>query len=194
MARSARRTRKKPIFSGGRAIRLLSLDVDGVLTDGGLYYADDGTVSRKFNVRDGVGIQRILARGIEVAIVSAGTSGSIPHRAKTLGIRHALSGVPDKLAAVEKLCRQIGCTMAEVAHVGDDLNDVALLKAVGWPLSVADAVPEARAVARYVTRRRGGEGAVREICDLLFVASGKKSSIAGSKPPLRSGGRRGGHG
>ncbi len=187
MAQSARRTRKKPIFPGGRAIRLLSLDVDGVLTDGGLYYADDGTVSRKFNVRDGVGIQRVMALGIEVAIVSAGTSGSIHHRAKTLGIRHALSGVSDKLAAVRKLCRDLGCTLAEAAHVGDDLNDVALLKAVGLPLSVADAAPQARAAALYVTRRGGGEGAVREICDFLIAAPGGKNLPSRSKPRLRSG-------
>lgn len=188
MAKSTRRTRKKQGLPGGRAIRLLSLDVDGVLTDGGLYYADDGTVSRKFNVRDGVGIQRVMALGIEVAIVSAGTSGSIPHRAKTLGIRRALSGVSDKLAAVKKLCRDLGCTLADAAHVGDDLNDVALLKAVGLPFSVADAAPEARAAARYVTRRRGGDGAVREICDLLAAASGGPKRLPRSKSRARGDG------
>lgn len=187
MAKPARRTRKRTAVSAGRsldrfkAIRLLSLDVDGVLTDGGLYYADDGTVSRKFNVRDGVGIKRVLALGIAVAIVSAGTTQSIDHRARTLGVRHVMTGVENKRAAIEKLCRDLGCALAETAHVGDDLNDLPLLEAVGLPLSVADAVPEARAAARYVTRRRGGEGAVREICDLLASARG------GGKRAPRSG-------
>lgn len=187
MAESARRTRKRTAGSAGRsldrfkAIRLLSLDVDGVLTDGGLYYADDGTVSRKFSVRDGVGIKRVLALGIAVAIVSAGTTRSIRHRARTLGVRHVMIGVDDKRAAIEKLCRDLGCALAETAHVGDDLNDVPLLEAVGLPLSVADAVPEARAAARYVARRRGGDGAVREICDLFSAARG------GGKRAPRSG-------
>ncbi|MSP80951.1 MAG: HAD family hydrolase [Rhodospirillales bacterium] len=152
-----------------KGIRLLSLDVDGVLTDGGVYYGDNETVSRKFNVRDGVGIQKVLGRGIEVAFVSAGTIGtrSIHHRARTLGVRHVLTGVADKRAEVEKLCRKLEVPMAAVAHVGDDLNDLPLLKAVGVPLTVADAAPEIRASAHYVTRRPGGEGAVREICDLL---------------------------
>ena len=148
-------------------IRLLSLDVDGVLTDGGVYYGENGTVTRKFNVRDGVGIQKVLARDIEVAFVSAGTTRSIHHRARTLGVRHVLTGVADKQAEVEKLCRKLKVPMAAVAHVGDDVNDLPLLEAAGVSFTVADAVPEVRASADYVTRRPGGEGAVREICDLL---------------------------
>jgi 3-deoxy-D-manno-octulosonate 8-phosphate phosphatase (KDO 8-P phosphatase) len=151
-------------------IRLLSLDVDGVLTDGGLYYGDDGTVARKFNVRDGVGIKRVLALGVEVAFVSAGTTQSIHHRARTLGVRHVIAGVADKRAEVGKLCRRLGMTLAAVAHVGDDLNDVPLMKAAGLALTVPGAVPEALAAAQHVTRRPGGDGAVREICDLIASA------------------------
>lgn len=156
-------------------LRLLSLDVDGVLTDGGLYYGDDGTVIRKFNVRDGVGIKRVLALGIEVAFVSAGTTQSIYHRARTLGVRHVMSGVTDKRVEVEKLCRKLGLQLAAVAHVGDDLNDVPLMKAAGLGLTVPGAVPEALAVAHYVTRRHGGEGAIREICDLIAAAVNPKA-------------------
>lgn len=149
-----------------KSIRLLTLDVDGVLTDGGLYYGDDGSVSRKFTVHDGVGINRVRALGVEVAFVSAGKTRSIHHRARALGVRHVLSGVADKHTEVVKLCRKLGVALAAVAHVGDDLNDLSLLRAVGLPLSVPNAVPEVRAFAHYVTRRSGGEGAVREICDL----------------------------
>ncbi len=156
-------------------IRLLSLDVDGVLTDGGLYYGDDGTIARKFNVRDGVGVKRVLALGVEVAFVSAGTTRSIHHRARTLGVRHVMSGVADKRAEVAKLCRKLGLTLAAVAHVGDDLNDLPLLKAAGLALSVPGAVPDARAAAHYVTRRNGGDGAVREICDLIVAAANPKA-------------------
>ncbi len=161
-----------------KTIRLLSLDVDGVLTDGGLYYGDNGSVARKFNVQDGVGIKRVLALGVEIAFVSAGTTQSIHHRARTLGVRHVLSGVADKRAEIVKLCRGLGVPLAAVAHVGDDFNDLPLLKAVGLPLSVPNAVPEARASAHYITRRRGGEGAVREVCDLLAgdANRGTKSS------------------
>jgi 3-deoxy-D-manno-octulosonate 8-phosphate phosphatase (KDO 8-P phosphatase) len=164
------------------------LDVDGVLTDGGLYYGDNGTVARKFNVQDGVGIKRVLARGVEVAFVSAGTTQSIHHRARTLGVRHILSGITDKCVEIEKLCRRLDVPLAAVAHVGDDLNDVPLLEAVGLPLSVPNAVPEARASAHYVTRRCGGAGAVREICDLLAAERPR-----GAKSKNRSV-RRGGDG
>jgi 3-deoxy-D-manno-octulosonate 8-phosphate phosphatase (KDO 8-P phosphatase) len=165
----ARKGRKLGIAALKRrleGVRLLALDVDGVLTDGGVYYGENGTVSRKFNVRDGVGIQKVLRRGVEVAFVSAGTTRSIHYRARTLGVRHVLTGVADKRAEVEKLCRKLKVPMAAVAHVGDDLNDLPLLAAVGTPLTVADAAPEIRAAALYVTRRQGGAGAVREICDL----------------------------
>lgn len=167
------------------SIRFLSLDVDGVLTDGGLYYGDNGTVARKFNVQDGVGIKRVLALGIEVAFVSAGTTQSIHLRARTLGVRHVLSGVTDKHAEVEKLCRKLGVPLAAVAHVGDDLNDLPLLKAVGLALTVPNAVPEARAFAHYVTRRPGGEGAVREVCDLL--AAGENRGPRSHHRPVRDG-------
>jgi len=178
MAKQAPHTRKRhspttaTVRSRMRAIRLLSLDVDGVLTDGGLYYADNGAVSRKFDVRDGVGIKRVLALGVAVALVSAGTTRSIHQRARTLGIRHVIAGADDKLAAVRRLCRQLGYSLDHAAHVGDDLNDIPLMEAVGLPMSVAGAAPEALAAARYVARKQGGEGAVREICDLIVAAHG----------------------
>lgn len=150
------------------AVKLLSMDVDGVLTDGGLYFTDDGRQSRKFNVRDGVGMKRVLAAGIELAIVSASAAQSIRHRGEILGVRHVFLDVEDKLAVISGLCRDLGIALADVAHVGDDLNDLPLLGAVGCPLSVADAVPEVREAAVFVTENGGGAGAVREICDLVM--------------------------
>jgi 3-deoxy-D-manno-octulosonate 8-phosphate phosphatase (KDO 8-P phosphatase) len=151
-------------------VKLLSLDVDGVLTDGGLYFTDDGHQFRKFNVKDGMGMQRVRDAGIEVAILSAGSSSAVEERAKSLGIQHVFIGVADKLAVISRLCQDLGIGLDDVGHVGDDLNDVPMLSAVGCPISVSDAVSEAREAAVFVTERRGGDGAVREICDLLLVA------------------------
>ena len=150
-------------------IRLVSLDVDGVLTDGGLYYADDGSIQRKFNVKDGVGIKHAIESGVIIAIISAGVSGSIPSRAETLGIKYVFTGVDDKKAILEKLCQSLDVQLEEVAHIGDDINDVELLKVVGCPIAVADAHPEAKGVSKIITNYMGGHGAVREICDALII-------------------------
>ena len=152
------------------AVRLLSLGVDGVQTDGGVYVDDAGMVSRRFHVHDGVGIQRVMGAGIQVVIMSAGRSGSIEHRAERLGVKYVYTAVRDKLAILRDLAQDLEIPMEHVAHVGDDLNDLALLRAVGCPLTVPGAMAENRAVARYVTERRGGDGAVREICDLILAA------------------------
>ena len=148
-------------------VRLLSLDVDGVMTDGGLYYTADGQIQRKYNVKDGVGIKRVMKAGVHIAIISAGASGSIPERAATLGIEHVFTGVEDKLGIFEGLCEKLDIGLDECAHIGDDLNDVPLLEAVGCPIAVADAQPEAWAAALIITEKNGGAGAIREICDGL---------------------------
>ena len=155
-------------------VRLLSLDVDGVLTDGGLYYDDEGRQQRRFNVRDGQGIKTAMAAGIAVALITASTTEAIRHRAATLGIDTVRLGATDKLAALEAVAGELGLGLADVAHVGDDTNDVPVLSAVGLPMTVADGVAEVRTIAAYVTARPGGGGAVREICDLL-VASRQSS-------------------
>ena len=149
-------------------IKLLSLDVDGVLTDGGLYYAEDGGIQRKFSVRDGVGIVRAREAGFVITINSAGVSGSIPARAANLGIEYVFTGVEDKLAVLKSLCAELGIQISAVAHIGDDINDVALMEAVGVAIAVADASLEAREAADYVAAHPGGNGAVREICDALI--------------------------
>ncbi len=148
-------------------IELLAMDVDGVLTDGGLYYTDSGEELKKFNVKDGQGIKLLIQSGIEVAIVTASASSSTLHRAKKLGITHTFLAVEDKLSALKGLCEKLNLSLAQVAYVGDDVNDLRVMQAVGCPLTVADAMPENRASAVYVTKLAGGQGAVREICDIL---------------------------
>lgn len=148
-------------------IKLLSLDVDGVMTDGGLYYTDDGMQFRKFNVKDGLGIKRAIKTGVEVCIISASRQLSTIRRAEHLGIPHVRIGAEDKMAALSEITSELGIDLHEVAHVGDDLTDVALMAHIGLPIAVADAVPEAIAAARFVTEKPGGAGAVREVCDLL---------------------------
>lgn len=148
-------------------VQLLALDVDGVLTDGGLYYTETGEELKKFNVKDGLGIQRSIACGVEVAIFSAGSSPATLHRAKRLGIQHVYLRVPDKLAALKHLCEQLEISLDRVAYVGDDLVDIPAMQIVGVPIAVADAMPENQAVAVYITHKAGGQGAVREICDLI---------------------------
>ncbi len=153
-----------------RDIKLLSLDVDGILTDGGLYFADDGNTFRKFNVKDGLGIKLALRAGIVVVIISAGIQDSIRLRMESLGISHIYTSVDDKLEILGNICGELGIDPSQVIHMGDDLNDLPILEAVGCPISVPDGMPEARDAAIYVTTQKGGKGAVREVCDMLIAA------------------------
>jgi 3-deoxy-D-manno-octulosonate 8-phosphate phosphatase (KDO 8-P phosphatase) len=151
-------------------VKLLALDVDGTLTDGGLYYTDSGEEFKKFNVKDGQGIKLAMQAGVEIAIVSASSSAATVHRAKKLGISHVYVGIEDKLGVIQDLCDRLGIDLSQVAYAGDDVNDLPVLKAVGCPLTVADGVFENQQCALYITQRSGGEGAVREICDLLILS------------------------
>ncbi|MCP5368260.1 MAG: HAD hydrolase family protein [Hyphomicrobiales bacterium] len=153
-----------------RHVQLLSLDVDGVMTDGGLYYSNDGSILRRFNAKDGIGVVTARAAGVKVAVISAGTTESIRHRAETLNIDYVRFAVPDKLQALREICADLGIGLDAVAHMGDDLNDVPLLRAIGCPISIADAMPAAQDEAVYITDKPGGHGAVREVCDLLVAS------------------------
>ncbi|MDX2215703.1 MAG: HAD-IIIA family hydrolase [Oculatellaceae cyanobacterium bins.114] len=154
-------------------IKLLALDVDGVLTDGGLYYTDNGMELKRFNAKDGQGIQMVMKAGIRVAIVTTSTSRAVVHRAQRLGIRFVFTGVEDKLIVLKDLCNQLKITLAQVAYVGDDIIDLPILQLVGCPLTVADAMPENQDSAIYITRLAGGQGCVREICTILLEAQAK---------------------
>jgi len=147
-------------------IRLLCLDVDGVLTDGHLYWSESGWWQR-FSVRDGIGIKQLQASGVEVALISAGEIKSAMARAESLGIQHAYFGVRDKLARFNELAALLEVAPIETAYVGDELEDLTLLRHVGFSATVPEAVDEVRAAVHYVTRRPAGSGAVREITDLV---------------------------
>lgn len=151
-------------------IKLLSLDVDGVMTDGGLYYTEDGLQFRKFNVKDGLGIKLAIKAGVQMCIISASKATSTIKRAEHLGIQHVRIGAEDKLTHLREIASELGVDLHEAAHIGDDLTDIELMNNVGLPMTVADAVPEAIAASRYVTSKAGGKGAVREICDLIVKA------------------------
>ncbi len=153
-------------------IKLLSLDVDGVLTDGGIYYTDSGDTFRKFNAQDGMGLVRLRKAGVAVTIISAGAPGAIEHRARRLGIKNVYTDVSDKLAMLGELAIELGIQMSEVAHMGDDVNDLPLMGASGIAIASANAVPEVMDAAALVTVRRGGDGAVRELCDAILKALG----------------------
>lgn len=150
-------------------VKLLALDVDGVLTDGGLYYAQNGEVQQRFNIKDGQGLKRLMQFGVEVAIITAKSYSSTLHRAKDLGIAHTYLGIKDKLPTLIDLCEKLGISLSQVAYVGDDLNDLEVMHAVGCPLTVADAMHANQACSLYITKLPGGQGAVREICDLLVA-------------------------
>jgi 3-deoxy-D-manno-octulosonate 8-phosphate phosphatase (KDO 8-P phosphatase) len=153
-----------------RRVRLLCVDVDGVLTDAGMYYGPDGEVLKKFNTRDGMGLARVREAGVAVAIISGEDSAIVHARATKLKIDDVFSGAADKRIAIDELCARHGMGMDEVAFIGDDLNDLPALECVGLACAVADAAEPVKAVAHYVTERRGGDGAVREVCELLIAA------------------------
>jgi 3-deoxy-D-manno-octulosonate 8-phosphate phosphatase (KDO 8-P phosphatase) len=153
-------------------IRLLVLDVDGVMTDGRLHYDADGREFKSFHVRDGFGIVRALKSGLQVAVISGRASGSAAGRMRELKIPHVFLGCDDKLAAFDGLLRELGLSPEQAACVGDDVPDLPIMARAGLAIAVADAHPEVLAVAHWRTRLPGGRGAVREVCDLLRDAQG----------------------
>ena len=157
------------------SIRLLVLDVDGILTDGGLYYTESGEVLKKFNVKDGLGIKRLINSGVEVAIISANSSEATLHRAERLNVRHVFIDIKDKLSTLKDLCSRLNIDLQQVASMGDDLSDLPVMQAIGLPMTVADAMPENIDCADYVTQKKGGDGAVREVCDRIIAAQQVKS-------------------
>jgi 3-deoxy-D-manno-octulosonate 8-phosphate phosphatase (KDO 8-P phosphatase) len=151
-------------------IALLALDVDGVLTDGGLYYGPAGEALKRFHVRDGHGLVLLHGAGLRSAILTARTSEIVETRARELGIGHVLQGRKDKGRGLDELLALAGLPAARVAYVGDDVNDLPVLERVGFSACPADAAPEVRARVHHVCEKRGGRGAVRELCDLLLAA------------------------
>jgi len=151
-------------------IRLLVLDVDGVLTDGRLHFDAAGNECKVFHARDGYGIRRALDVGLTIAIISGRKSVAVQKRAAELGIEHVHLGIKDKLAELTQLLDKLGLDISATAYVGDDVPDLTCLKQVGLAIAVADAHQDLDAVADWHTHNGGGQGAVREVCDLLLSA------------------------
>jgi 3-deoxy-D-manno-octulosonate 8-phosphate phosphatase (KDO 8-P phosphatase) len=156
-------------------VSLVVLDVDGVLTDGRLWYGPDGENLKVFDVRDGHGIKSLIAAGIGVAVISGRHSAAVTARMRELGVSDVAQGVGDKARALAELLKRNAVDARRVACLVDDTPDLGLMAAVGLPAAVADAHPDVLAAAGHVTRARGGRGAVREFCDWLLA------SKAGSK-------------
>jgi 3-deoxy-D-manno-octulosonate 8-phosphate phosphatase (KDO 8-P phosphatase) len=152
------------------AIRLLLLDVDGVLTDGRLYFGARGEALKVFHVRDGHGIKLLRASGVEVATVSGRRSAAVAARMRELGVRHVIQGCADKVAALGRLTRRLDVDPLSAACIVDDTSDLPLMAAVGLACAVADAHPVVLAAAHWVSNSAGGCGAVRELCDALLRA------------------------
>lgn len=151
-------------------VRLLVLDVDGVLTDGRLHFGAEGEALKVFHVRDGHGLKLLQAAGVFVAVVSGRRSPAVEARMRELGIDRVRQGIDDKVAAVRQLAADLGVPLAAVACITDDTTDLALMATVGVAVAVADAHHEVLAAAHHVTTLPGGTGAVRELCDALLAA------------------------
>jgi 3-deoxy-D-manno-octulosonate 8-phosphate phosphatase (KDO 8-P phosphatase) len=154
-------------------IRLLTLDVDGVLTDGRIYVDDHGREHKAFSALDGVGMKMAMQAGITVAWITGSSAAVVAHRARQLGIHHVVLGVERKLPVWERLREELGVPPHACAHFGDDLPDVPLFDHCGLAITVAHAPPAVAARAHLVTRAGGGHGAVREACELILAAQGK---------------------
>lgn len=170
----------RPLSGAGvKGIRLLVMDVDGVLTKGEIAIASDGTEMRLFNSQDGVGLMVANVAGLQTALITGRATEAVRKRAEEVHITHLVMGTFSKLSPLLELCQKLNLPTEAVAYVGDDVPDIPPMKKVGFAIAVANAVDEVKRVAHYITERRGGEGAVREVIELILKAQGKwESSVA----------------
>jgi N-acylneuraminate cytidylyltransferase len=157
-------------------IRLLAVDVDGTLTDAGMYWSAEGDQLKKFNTRDAKGLELVRNLGVEVAIITSENSPIVTARARKLGIQHCFIGVDDKQQCLKTLVRELGLNLAEVAYVGDDVNDLDCLKIAGFSACPADAVEAVAARVQYISSHAGGRGAVRDVCELICAAYAQRNT------------------
>lgn len=158
------------ILEKAKKIKLAIFDVDGVLTDGRLYFDYQGNELKVFNVQDGLGIQLLQNNGIQVAIISGRNSTAVGSRLSKLGVKHIYQGQEKKLPVFDKLLTQLKLTPEQVAYIGDDLPDVPVMRAAGFGIAVANAQPFVKENATWQTQLAGGQGAAREVCDLILEA------------------------
>jgi len=160
------------VLTRAAAVKLVSFDVDGVLTDGRIVYSDAGHEIKAFHVQDGSAIKLLKSHGVHCAIITGRQSAIVTRRAAELGIEHVHQAVADKAAALDTILDALGLDAAAAAHVGDDLPDLPAFARVGLAIGVANGHPTAMAKTHYVTRLAGGEGVAREVCELILRARG----------------------
>ena len=165
-------TYSNEIMAIAAKIKLVIFDVDGVLTDGGLYFTDDGREIKKFNVKDGLGITILLKKGIEVAVITGRNSVIVADRMKFLGVNHVYQGRMNKLETYENLKLAMNISDQQVAFVGDDIIDLPIMRRCELSIAVADAHAEVKAQAALILDKCGGMGAGRDVCDLIMQAKG----------------------
>nr|WP_315189445.1 HAD hydrolase family protein [uncultured Albidiferax sp.] len=158
-------------------VRVAFFDVDGVLTDGGLYFSESGETLKRFNTLDGHGLKLLQKAGITPAIITGRDSAPLRLRLQALGITHAVFGTEDKRPAAEKILAELGLDWSQAAGIGDDWPDLPVMRHCALACAPANAQAEVLAAAHYVTQRIGGHGAAREFCDLLLVASGRYAAL-----------------
>ena len=154
-------------------IKILLLDVDGVLTTGDVIYTDSGEQVKHFNVKDGLGIRMLMKAGIQVGIITGRKAGALHHRCRNLGLTMVYDGVRDKVKVLETIVAETGIDAADIAYIGDDLPDLAIMRKVGTAIAVADAHDMIHDTAHIATRAKGGNGAVREICESILKSQNK---------------------
>ncbi|RZI43744.1 phenylphosphate carboxylase subunit delta [Herbaspirillum sp. HC18] len=164
-------------MENAKYIKLVILDVDGVMTDGRIVIDDNGVESRNFDIKDGMGVVVLMMSGVEVAIITSKKSGAVRHRAEELKIKRFYEGIKKKTEAYEDILKDMAITDAEVAYVGDDLVDLSMMKRVGLPIAVGDAVDDVKKCAAYVTKARGGYGAVREVAEMILKSQEKWEKV-----------------
>ncbi len=179
-AAAAKGDARRFCLSRAKHVKLLLLDVDGVLTDGTITYAQDGVESKSFNIKDGLGIRLLKKAGIETGLITARASEAVTRRARDLALVHVYQRVKDKVDVFTRLCRELQLPAEAVAYMGDDWLDIPLLSRVGFSATVADAAPEVRRLVHYITGKPGGKGAVREVCDLILEATGVHQTLLAS--------------
>jgi len=160
------------------AVRLFILDVDGVLTDGRIIMDDNGREIKQFDVRDGHGLKLLMRYGIGVVLLTGRKSAVVEHRARDLGIEEVHQGIWNKVEVSESILQNRDLRYDQVAFVGDDIVDIPLLRRVGFSVAVADAADEVKRIVDFVTQKKGGRGAVREICEIILLAQDKWADVA----------------
>jgi len=168
------------LIARARRVRLLTCDVDGVLTDGRIYVAEDGRETKAYSCLDGLGMKWLERSGVAVAWITGSTAPSVVQRATTLGIERVFLGAEDKLEVWERLRAELSIEPAECAHIGDDFPDLAVIARCGLGATVPRAPEPLQRRAHYVTRNEGGKGAVRELAELILAAQGKLAALLAS--------------